>query len=177
MVKQGVCFLKDDLLFAKKALSLPLLEPLNKQRLDRLTRIAMGCLTAALHVATAHSIFAAACPVPVKSVTSSTTNVPATSKPVYNQNAAVGSSNREEEWESSAVTVVETAVEIYQGLAAFILRSPRSSRMYYDNLLCLAATVLLSGLQSLMTCTSQVRIVTVCIFCCCKSNVGRFCVR
>ena len=154
LVKQSVAHLKEDLLLAKKALSLPLLEPLTKERLRQLTRIAMGALMAALNVATSHSIFAAVSPTPAKATGSSTTVLSA--KSAFNPSSTAATSNREEEWESSAVTVVETAVEIYQSLAGLIQRSPRSGRMFYDNFLYVTSWLLLSGLQGQMTCTSQV---------------------
>lgn len=154
-LKQNITHLKEDVLLAKKALNLPLLEPLTKDRLRQLTQLGMGCLLAAISVATSHSIFAAVSPVPAKSAGSSNPNMPP-SKPSASPNAATAVCNREEEWESNAVTVVETAVEIYQTLAILIQRSPRSGRMYYDNFLYLAAWLLLSGLQGQMTSTSQV---------------------
>ena len=154
-LKQNMTHLKEDILLAKKALNLPLLEPLTKDRLHQLTQLGMGSLLAAISVATSHSIFAAASPAPAKSTVSGNPNIPP-SKPSSIPNAATSVCNREEEWESNAVTVVETAVEIYQTLAVLIQRSPRSSRMYYDNFLYLAAWLLLSGLQGQMTSTSQV---------------------
>ncbi|XP_046463957.1 protein purity of essence-like [Daphnia pulex] len=114
----------------------------------------VGCLLAAISVATSHSIFAAVSPAPTKSAGSGNPNMPP-SKQSASPNAATAVCNREEEWESNAVTVVETAVEIYQTLATLIQRSPRSSRMYYDNFLYVAAWLLLSGLQGQMTHTSQ----------------------
>lgn len=153
-VKQNIANLKEDMLLAKKALSLPLLEPLTKERLRQLTNITLGSLMAALHVATAHSIFTAATPAPAKAAGSATAAV--VSKSVYNPSTGLATSNREEEWECGAVTVVETAVEIYQSIAALIQRSPRSGRTLYDNFLYVAAWLLLTGLQGQMTCTSQV---------------------
>ena len=154
-LKQNITHLKEDVLLAKKALNLPLLEPLTKERLRQLTQLGMGCLLAAISVATSHSIFAAVSPVPTKSTGSGNPNMPP-SKQSASPNAGTAVCNREEEWESNAVTVVETAVEIYQTLATLIQKSPRSSRMYYDNFLYVAAWLLLSGLQGQMTNTSQV---------------------
>lgn len=154
-LKQNIANLKEDMLLAKKALTLPLLEPLNKDRFRQLTRLGMGCLIAALSVATSHSIFAAVSPVPAKSSATASTNTPA-SKTASSPGATASGYNREEDWESNAVTVVETAVEIYQALAVLIQRSPRSSRVFYDNYLYLASWLLLSGLQSQMSCISQV---------------------
>ena len=157
-LKQNITHLKEDLLLAKKALNLPLLEPLSKERLRQLTQLGMGCLVVAISVATSHSIFAAVSPAPTKSAGSSNTSAPPT-KPSAAPNAASAVCNREDEWESNAVTCVETAVEIYQTLASLIQRSPRSGRMYYDNFLYLAAWLLLSGLQGQLTSTSQVNYV------------------
>lgn len=154
-LKQNISHLKENVLLAKKALNLPLLEPLTKERLRQLTQLGMACLLAANSVATSHSIFAASTPVPTKSTGGGNANIPA-SKPSVIPNTATAVCNREEEWENSAITVVETAVEIYQTLAVLIQRSPRSGRMYYDNFLYLAAWLLLSGLQGQMTSTSQV---------------------
>jgi len=122
LVKQNITHLKEDILLAKKALNLPLLEPLTKERLRNLTSIAMGSLLASLHVSTSHSIFAAVNPVPTK----------------------------------SATVLSGTPVATYQTIATFIQRSPRSERLFYDNFLYLASWLLFSGLQSQMTCTSQV---------------------
>lgn len=154
-LKLNIVHLKEELLLAKKALNLPLLEPLTKERLRQLTQLGMGCLLVANSVATSHSIFAVASPVPAKSTGSNNTNIPP-SKPSASSNPAISVCNREEEWESNAITVVEAAVEIYQSLAGLIQRSPRSGRVYYDNFLYLAAWLLLSGLQGQMTSTSQV---------------------
>ncbi len=164
LVKQNITHLKEDILLAKKALNLPLLEPLTKERLRNLTSISMGSLLASLHVSTSHSIFAAVNPVPTKSATvlSGTPVATTTSKTAFNPSGnsttttPMTGSNREEEWESGAITVIETAVEIYQTIATFIQRSPRSERLFYDNFLYLASWLLFSGLQSQMTCTSQV---------------------
>ena len=148
---------------AKKALSLPLLEPcLTSERLRNLTTLAMGCLTAGLSVATAYSFLAVAFPTPAKSTgnnnssatcTSNNANIKATASP---GSSATNTSRDESEWESCAITVVEAAVEIYQTLSELIRSSPRSGRICYDNFLYLAAWLLFSGLQAQMICTSQV---------------------
>lgn len=153
-VKQNISHLKEDIFLAKKVLNLPLLEPLTKERLQQLTRFGMGCLVAALSVATSHSIFAATNPPPAKSATTGSTNAPA-SKTSSSPGGTVGA-HREDEWESCAITVVETAVEIYQILATLIQRSPRSGRVYYDNFLYLAGWLLLSGLHGQMCSVTQV---------------------
>ena len=154
-VKQNIIHLKEDIFLAKKALSLPLLEPLTKDRLQQLTQFGMGCLLAALNVATSHSIFAATSPVPVKSAASGSANAP-TAKSSSSPSGTTAAAHREDEWESCAITVVETAVEIYQTLATFIQRSPRSGRVYYDNFLYLAGWLLLSGLHGQMCSITQV---------------------
>lgn len=162
VLKLGIIHLRDDILMAKKALSLPLLEPcLTSERLRSLTTIAMGCLTAGLSVATAHSLLTVAFPAPTKSSgnNSSTcgSNI-ATTKAIACPGSSVTNTSRDEsEWESCAITVVEAAVEIYQTLSELIRSSPRSGRTCYDNFLYLAAWLILSGLQVQMICISQVK--------------------
>ena len=141
--------LKEELILAKKALSLPLLEPLTKERLRQLTSLAMGGLLSALSVATCHSIFAAVNTIPTKSASNSS-GVAASSK------GAGNSSSAPDDGDNCAVIVVETAVEIYQTLKGVIQHSPRSERMYYENFLYLAAWVLLSGLNGQLVSISQV---------------------
>ena len=74
LLKQSLSQLKEDIVLAKGALSLPLLEPLTKERLCQLTKISMGCLLAALSTATAQSIFSAVNPAPSKVLGSSSSN-------------------------------------------------------------------------------------------------------
>ena len=153
LLKLMIPELKEELILAKKALSLPLLEPLTKERLRRLTSLAMGCLLSALSVATCHSIFAAAATAPTKSAINSSgatvsSKGPASSTPT--------GSNREDDGDNCAIVVVETAVEVYQTLRSIIQHSPRSERIYYENFLYLAAWVLLTGLNGQLVSISQV---------------------
>lgn len=152
-LKQTIACLKEDILLAKRALGLPLLEPLTRRRLEQLSKISMGCFMVALSTATAHSILSAANPAPVKSLQASSTNV--SSKSASNTSASAAC-NRDEEWESCAVSVVESAIEIYKTLLDFIQKSPRSERTLHQNFLYIAAWLLLSGLQSQLVHTSQV---------------------
>ena len=153
LFKQSLVQLKEDLILAKKALSLPLLEPLTKERLRQLTKLSMGSLLAAMSTATAHSILSAANPVPTKTAGNSSSNVHPKSAAASSNSAAT---NRDDEWESCAVVIVESAVEIYKTLLDFVQRSPRTERRYHENFLYLAAWLLLSGLQAQLTYTSQV---------------------
>ena len=59
-VRQSLPQLRDDVQLVRAALSLPLLEPLSRQRLLQLTRVAMAALSAALSAAAAQSLAAAA---------------------------------------------------------------------------------------------------------------------
>lgn len=153
LLKLMIPELKEELILTKKALSLPLLEPLTKERLRRLTSLAMGCLLSALSVATCHSIFAAASTAPTKSAINSS-GVTVSSKGSASSTPA--GSNREDDGDNCAIVAVETAVEIYQILKGIIQHSPRSERMYCENFLYLAAWVLLNGLNGQLLSISQV---------------------
>ena len=158
LLKQSLSQLKEDIVLAKGALSLPLLEPLTKERLCQLTKISMGCLLAALSTATAQSIFSAVNPAPSKVLGSSSTNIASKSGVGSSSTSSHGNCSRDDEWDNCAVSVVESAIEIYKTVLEFIQRSPRGERIYYDNLLYLGAWLLLSGLQVQLTHTSQVSI-------------------
>jgi E3 ubiquitin-protein ligases UBR4 N-terminal len=118
----------------------------------------MGCLLAALSTATAQSIFSAVNPAPSKVLGSSSTNIASKSGVGSSSTGSHVNCSRDDEWDSCAVSIVESAIEIYKTVLEFIQRSPRGERIYYDNLLYLGAWLLLSGLQAQLTHTSQVSI-------------------
>lgn len=122
-----------DINVAFSAISLPILEPLNSTKLEKLNALCMSTLHCAVLQASACSVLGMGSTVSPKT-TNQSTNQPQASK--------------EEDYDSLAATIVEKALHMFTYVGNTVKSSTRAGGHVYQNLILAGAWVLLSGLQT-----------------------------
>ncbi|KAL4218587.1 perineurial glial growth [Mactra antiquata] len=127
------CFqlLLNDISIVWRVFSLPILEPLTVKRLVKIITMTMGCLYAAVTVATTNTIMNLASGTPTKSV----------------------SGTKEEDIDNYGMNIVHKTLEIYNSVSTAIHNSTRAGGNIAQNLNLLASWLLLQGLQGILTLT------------------------
>uniref|UniRef100_A0A2R5LN58 Putative e3 ubiquitin-protein ligase ubr4 n=1 Tax=Ornithodoros turicata TaxID=34597 RepID=A0A2R5LN58_9ACAR len=123
-----------DISLVCKALSLPVLEPLNESRVRRLVTLALGCVHMSVAVAAAASFLGVSGQPPNK--------------------GGVLIPYREDEGDVSTVRIVEACLDIYNSIAATLRSSSRAGGHVVQNLHLLSSWLLLRGLQGVLNATS-----------------------
>lgn len=123
-----------DISVAFSAVSLPILEPLNSTKLEKLNALCMASIHCAVLQASACSILGMGCAVSPKCSSGQTT--------------VTSSSNKEDDYDTLAVTLVEKALHMFTYVGDTIKNSTRAGGHVYQNLVLAGAWVLLSGLQT-----------------------------
>lgn len=123
-----------DINVAFSAISLPILEPLNSSKLEKLNALCMATLHCAVQQASACSVLGMGSAVSPKNTNSQAVSTTSTSK--------------EEDYDSLAATVVEKALHMFTYVGTTVKNSTRAGGHVYQNLILAGAWVLLSGLQT-----------------------------
>ncbi|XP_052789588.1 E3 ubiquitin-protein ligase UBR4-like isoform X2 [Mya arenaria] len=123
--------LLNDISIVWRVFSLPILEPLTVKRLEKIITITMGCLYAAVTVATTNTIMSLASATPTKST-------PA---------------GKEEDLDNFAAKIFHKTLEIYNNVSSAIHNSTRAGGNIAQNVNLLAAWLLLQGLRGILTLT------------------------
>ena len=111
-----------------RILHLPILEPLNSQRLQKLASIAMASLLASLHVAVATAVLGAHQTPP----------------------ATASNKGRDDEFEGNCCAVTEKALLVYAVVLRAIGASTRAGGHHYQNMQLMGAWLLATGLHNMM---------------------------
>ncbi|XP_060554667.1 E3 ubiquitin-protein ligase UBR4-like, partial [Ruditapes philippinarum] len=127
------CFqlLLNDISIVWRVFSLPILEPLTVKRLEKIITVTMGCLYAAVTVATTNTIMSLASGTPTKTTPAS----------------------KEEDIDNYGINIVHKTLEIYHNVSQAIHNSTRAGGNIAQNLSLLASWLLLQGLQGILTLT------------------------
>ncbi|GFR97962.1 E3 ubiquitin-protein ligase UBR4, partial [Elysia marginata] len=133
-MRNGYQFLLTEVCDVWRAFSLPILEPLTPHRLRRIIEVTLGCLFAAVSVATADSVVNAVKP----------------------SGPSQASGAKDEEMDSQGHTVVQKTLEIFNWVSAAIKTSTRAGGSVAQNLNLLAAWESLEGLQGILALTPAV---------------------
>ena len=149
--KGGLSQLVSELGIVSRILHLPIIEPLNVQRLQKLATLAMAGLLASLHVAVSSAISA----VPTTTL-QTTTNVPGTTTSGANTSAKQGSA-RDEELDSLSCSITEKSLHIYSIIINAVSQSSRAGGHHYQNLQLMGAWLLASGLHQMMLLVSTIQ--------------------
>ncbi|KYM85360.1 E3 ubiquitin-protein ligase UBR4 [Atta colombica] len=133
-----------DINIVHNVISLPILEPLTSQKLEKLSLLTMSCLYCSIANATASSIVGITNAVSPKC----STNTAANSQ--TNQNTKT----TDEEYDSLAITVVEKSLEIFGQVSNVIKNSTRAGGHILQNHLLIGVWLLVAGLQAQLTVSS-----------------------
>ncbi|XP_039287887.1 protein purity of essence [Nilaparvata lugens] len=150
LVRHNLQPLVSDISMVWSAMSLPVLEPLTKSRLEKLNTLTMSCLYAALSTATAFSILGVSSAAPPK--TGTNVNNLATG----NAAGAKPSSEEEGSAEGLAISVVEKALDVFNLVSNVIKNSTRAGGQILQNHLAIGVWLLVSGLQLQLTQSSVI---------------------
>uniref|UniRef100_A0A2C9K8S7 UBR-type domain-containing protein n=1 Tax=Biomphalaria glabrata TaxID=6526 RepID=A0A2C9K8S7_BIOGL len=132
--RNGYQFLLTEVSDMWRAFSLPILEPLSPKRLSTIVDITIGCLFAAVSVATADTVVNAVRP-------SGPSQAPGP---------------KDEELDSQGHSIVQKSLEILSWVSAAIKTSTRAGGCVAQNLNLMAAWVILKGLQGILSLTPAV---------------------
>lgn len=124
-----------DINIAFSTISLPILEPLNSTKLEKLNALCMATLHCAVLQASACSVLGMGSAVSPKNTNSQTAGIAATS-------------SKDEDYDQLAATVVERALHMFTYIGNAIKNSTRAGGHVYQNLILAGVWVLLSGLQT-----------------------------
>ena len=113
-----------DLSIVRRAFSLPVLEPLNSERLEVVTDVTLGCLLSAIHVVGAQSLTSLT-PTPA-GVGVAERSGGAGLQGGAGGGKAGGGSPRDEETEAAASNIIEMALEIYNIISNTVRISTRA---------------------------------------------------
>uniref|UniRef100_T1IY63 UBR-type domain-containing protein n=1 Tax=Strigamia maritima TaxID=126957 RepID=T1IY63_STRMM len=127
-VRSSFQLLTNDVIIVWRVLSLPVLEPLNDERLQKLTIVVMSCLFASVTVAVANSIVGISTSGPQKGVTVT----------------------KDDENDNYAVNIVERSLEVFNTVASAIRNSTRAGGHNLQNFYLIGAWTLLTGLQHIL---------------------------
>ncbi|XP_018338757.1 PREDICTED: protein purity of essence isoform X6 [Trachymyrmex septentrionalis] len=133
-----------DINIVHNVISLPILEPLTSQKLEKLSLLTMSCLYCSIANATASSIVGITNAVSPKCSTNNATNSQT------NQNTKT----TDEEYDSLAITVVEKSLEIFGQVSNVIKNSTRAGGHILQNHLLIGVWLLVAGLQAQLTVSS-----------------------
>ncbi|GFN91872.1 E3 ubiquitin-protein ligase ubr4, partial [Plakobranchus ocellatus] len=133
-MRNGYQFLLTEVCDVWRAFSLPILEPLTPNRLRTIVEVTLGCLFAAMSVATADSVVNAV-------------------KPTGPSQA---SGAKDEEMDSQGHTIVQKTLEIFNWVSSAIKTSTRAGGSVAQNLNLLAAWESLEGLQGILALTPAI---------------------
>ncbi|RZF46968.1 hypothetical protein LSTR_LSTR017013 [Laodelphax striatellus] len=150
LVRHSLQALVSDISMVWSAMSLPVLEPLTKSRLEKLSTLTMSCLYAAMSTATAFSILGISSAVPPK--TGTNVNNLATG----NTAGTKTSSDEEGGAEGLAISVVEKALDVFNLVSNVIKNSTRAGGQIVQNHLAIGVWLLVSGLQLQLTQSSVI---------------------
>ncbi|BFZ02848.1 hypothetical protein BsWGS_05885 [Bradybaena similaris] len=133
-MRNGYQFLLTEISDVWRAFSLPIIEPLTQSRLRTIVEVTLGCLFAAISVATADTVVNAVKP----SGPSQTTGT------------------KEEEMDSQGQSIVQKSLEIFSWVSGAMKTSTRAGGSVAQNLNLLAAWETLRGLQLILVLTPSV---------------------
>ncbi|CAL1532573.1 unnamed protein product [Lymnaea stagnalis] len=129
--RNGYQFLLAEVSDVWRAFSLPILEPLSPKRLKTIVEVTLGCLFAAVSVATADTVVNAVRP----------------------SGPAQAPGPKDEEMDSQGHSIVQKSLEIFNWVSAAIKTSTRAGGSMAQNLNLLAAWETLKGLQGILSLT------------------------
>ncbi|XP_025161061.1 protein purity of essence isoform X3 [Harpegnathos saltator] len=133
-----------DINIVHNVMSLPILEPLTSQKLEKLSLLTMSCLYCSIANATASSIVGITNAVSPKCSTNTTGS---------NQ-ANQSTKTSDEEYDTLAITVVEKSLEIFGQVSNVIKNSTRAGGHILQNHLLIGVWLLVAGLQAQLTVSS-----------------------
>ncbi|XP_075228020.1 E3 ubiquitin-protein ligase-like protein poe isoform X3 [Lycorma delicatula] len=148
LVKHSLQALVTDIGMVWSAMSLPVLEPLTKPRLEKLCTLTMSCLYAALSTATAFSILGISSAVSPKTGTTTTGSSGTGTTSAGGTTTGKGAIEEEGGSESLAISVVEKALDVFNVVSNAIKNSTRAGGQIQQNHLAIGVWLLVSGLQS-----------------------------
>ncbi|KAL0119215.1 hypothetical protein PUN28_009656 [Cardiocondyla obscurior] len=144
IIRHSLHSVVSDINIVHNVISLPILEPLTPQKLEKLSLLTMSCLYCSIANATASSIVGITNAVSPKCSTNTATNTQA------NQNVKT----TDEEYDTLAITVVEKSLEIFGQVSNVIKNSTRAGGHILQNHLLIGVWLLDSGLQAQLTVSS-----------------------
>ncbi|XP_069695727.1 E3 ubiquitin-protein ligase UBR4 isoform X2 [Periplaneta americana] len=142
LVRHSLQALVNDISLTWSALSLPVLEPLTPDKLEKLCVLTMSCLYCAVSNATASSLLGISSAISPKCT--GTTSGTAAGKGGEDEGGA----------DSHAITVVEKALEIFSLVSGVIKTSTRAGGHILQNHLLIGVWVLITGLQTQLSASS-----------------------
>ncbi|KAF7280363.1 hypothetical protein GWI33_006135 [Rhynchophorus ferrugineus] len=128
-----------ELTLAISAIHLPVLEPLNPTKLEKLCSLAMAALYCAMAQSSASACLA----------------TPSVVSPKCGGQQGQTANLKEEDLDSNAVKLVEEALNMYSYIGSVIKTSSRAGGHVYQNYILAGAWVLISGLQTHLTQTTS----------------------
>ncbi|XP_066587252.1 E3 ubiquitin-protein ligase UBR4 [Prorops nasuta] len=144
-IRHSLYSVVSDINILHTVVSLPVLEPLTRAKLEKLSLLTMSCLYCSIANATASSIVGITNTVSPKCSTNATA-----ANPQSTQNAK----NAEEEYDALAITVVEKSLEIFGIVSNVIKNSTRAGGHILQNHLLIGVWLLVAGLQAQLSVSS-----------------------
>ncbi|XP_066993474.2 E3 ubiquitin-protein ligase UBR4 [Anabrus simplex] len=145
LVRHSLQALVNDTSLCWSALSLPVLEPLTPEKLEKLCTLTMSCLYCAVSTATASSLLGISSVISPKCTGGTSAGSSSTPK---------GSSEDEGNSDNHAIAVVEKALEIFSLVSGVIKTSTRAGGHIHQNHLLIGVWVLIMGLQTQLSASS-----------------------
>ncbi|XP_052722001.1 E3 ubiquitin-protein ligase UBR4-like isoform X2 [Crassostrea angulata] len=123
-------FLLNEISIIWRAFSLPVLEPLTPQRLEKIISITLTCLYTSVTVAMSNTVISLTNPQPTKPTTT-----------------------KDEEIDNYGNCIVQKSLEIFNAISHAIKNSTRAGGNVTQNLNCLSAWLILNGIQQVLALT------------------------